>query len=630
METTPRSIDESVPQAVTFASEELDRCLRRLRSDAVPAIRLCLLEEIDETDLLAGGNRRLDDVILVEVERGAGIIAGSNPRSVLIGVYRYLFELGFRWPRPGLANESIPPAEAYERPVQIRERAANRHRGICIEGAVSVENVLDMIDWAPKLGFNAYFTQFRDSHAFFERWYDHLDNPLCKTSRLTRGQSQAYLNRIRTEIARRDLVYHAVGHGWTCEPLGIASTGWHPGDVQALVAADRALLAQVDGVRGFFHGIPLNTHLCYSQPDARRRMVENLVDYARANPDVHIVHFWLADDYNNLCECVDCRGERLADLYIRMLNDLDARLTEEGLPTRIVFLIYLELLWPPEKERILHPDRFLLMFAPISRTYDCAFLTDQEMLDPAALPPLPPFERNRIALPKDVRQNLSYLAAWKAVFQGDSFVFDYPLMWEVSRDPGGVGLARVIHSDVGALPRLMLHGMVSCQQQRVFFPTGLPMYVMGRALWDMSLTHGILQAEYLDAAFGPDACLALDYLAGFPPGGYRDPDAVQAHAEHYQSILEERHRLASAAGTEDPAARIRARSLLLLVRHAAIQSRLGRLFARKTAGETFADLQADWEALMRTVWSQEEELQPDLDVFEFQQVIGSLLQMDGS
>ena len=55
---------------------------------------------------------------------------------------------------------------------------AERHRGITIEGAVSVENVLELIDWAPKAGFNSYFTQFTTSFEFFSRWYEHIGNPL--------------------------------------------------------------------------------------------------------------------------------------------------------------------------------------------------------------------------------------------------------------------------------------------------------------------------------------------------------------------------------------------------------------------------------------------------------------------
>ena len=43
----------------------------------------------------------LDDAIAIEVGGGVGIIADSNPRSVLLATYRFLTELGCRWVRPG-------------------------------------------------------------------------------------------------------------------------------------------------------------------------------------------------------------------------------------------------------------------------------------------------------------------------------------------------------------------------------------------------------------------------------------------------------------------------------------------------------------------------------------------------
>ena len=67
--------------------------------------------------------------------------------------------------------------------MKLRERPAYRHRGVCIEGAVSWEHVRDMVAWLPKLGFNAYFIQFREAYNFFQRWYEHEANPLLAGAR---------------------------------------------------------------------------------------------------------------------------------------------------------------------------------------------------------------------------------------------------------------------------------------------------------------------------------------------------------------------------------------------------------------------------------------------------------------
>ena len=133
------------------------------------------------------------------------------------------------------------------------------------------------------------------------------------------------------------------------------------------------------------------------------------------------MHFWLADGLNNHCECENCIKTTPSDLYVKMLNELDNCLSKKGFKTKIVFLIYFELLWPPQIERLQNEERFILMFAPITRTYSQVFSAED------VTGALPPFTRNNITLAKSVEENLSFLSAWKKQFNGDSFDFDYHL-----------------------------------------------------------------------------------------------------------------------------------------------------------------------------------------------------------
>ena len=97
-------------------------------------------------------------------------------------------------------------------------------------------------------------------------------------------------------------------------------------------------------------------------------MVELIVDYAKARRDVDYLHVWLSDARNNICECEECQKDLPSDQYIRILNQLDEALTKEGLNTKINFLLYHELLFAPKKETLKNPERFTMMFAPITRT----------------------------------------------------------------------------------------------------------------------------------------------------------------------------------------------------------------------------------------------------------------------
>ena len=87
-----------------------------------------------------------------------------------------------------------------------------------------------------------------------------------------------------------------------------------------------------------------------------KAFTDQIVRYAVQNPDIDYLHVWLADEYNNVCECDSCKKELPSDQYVRILNLADQKLTEAGSTMRIVFLLYQELLWPPKKERFQNPD----------------------------------------------------------------------------------------------------------------------------------------------------------------------------------------------------------------------------------------------------------------------------------
>jgi len=167
-----------------------------------------------------------------------------------------------------------------------------------------------------------------------------------------------------------------------------------------------------------------------------------------------------------------------------MLNELDRLLTSEGIDTKIVFLIYVDLLWPPKTERIENSDRFILMFAPITRSYSDTYRTGYGEAH------ISEYRRNQLSFPRNIDENVSFLKAWQKIFTGDSFDFDYHLMWAHYSDPGYFDISRIIYEDIRNLKNIGLNGLISCQIQRVFFPTGLPVYVMAHTLWNDSLCFG--------------------------------------------------------------------------------------------------------------------------------------------
>lgn len=447
----------------------------------------------------------LDDAIHVEVTEGKGCIAGSNARSVLLAVYRFLEEAGCRWLRPGADGDYVPQRALETITVHLQETASYRHRGLCIEGAVSIENMLDNIHWAPKLGFNSYFIEFKTPHTFFDRWYGHRNNRYKEPESISIEQVDAFTARMEQEIKKRGLLYHAVGHGWTGEPLGLPCLGWDSVDYE--VEEEKArYFAQVDGKRELWHGVPLNTNLCFSNPEARRLVVQYAADHAAKNPHIDMLHFWLADAFNNHCECEECCKALPSDFYIKMLNELDEELTTRNMNTRVVFLLYLDLLWVPEKEKIHNPDRFLLLFAPISRTYSSSYDSDTAGIE------IQPFIRNKLKFPTNIRENVAFLKAWQQLFDGDGFTYEYHHMWDHYLDPGYFQMAHMISQDVKNLRKLQLNGIISDQTQRSFFPSGLGMYVLGKTLWNEHADFSELAEKYFHDAFGESGEAVCSYM----------------------------------------------------------------------------------------------------------------------
>ncbi len=502
---------------IDFATNELKRYIRTMdRSAIVEVVFWKKGYELSGKGILVGMNEELvahvptvenvelDDAIAIDVKNGNGYITASNPRSVLIAVYRYLREVGCSFVRPGLDGDVIPHKNALEDCVSVKEAASYRHRCVCIEGAPSSEHIIDLIDWLPKNAMNGYFTQFGTPTEFIRRWYEHDLNSTMEAEPITDDEIEGLTSAIEAEVFRRGLMYHAIGHGWTSiDAFHVNNSKDWIRDVTKPCPEYAQYIAMINGIRDVLPRYsPCDTNLCYSMPYVRNAMTDAVVDYCKTHPNTTYLHFWLADGLNNHCECEDCQKMVPADWYVTMLNELDDKLTAEGLDTRIVFLIYVDLLWEPQQVRIKNPDRFTLMFAPITRDYSNSFKLDKSIdLDHY---PLTEYVRNKLPMPYAVEENVARLRRWQKMFGGDSFDFDYHLMWAHYSDPSYMHIARIMYEDMVGLEDIGLNGMNSCQEQRIFFPSGIVMEVMARTLWNKTESFEGICADYFDRCYGKD------------------------------------------------------------------------------------------------------------------------------
>jgi len=472
---------------------------------------------LGQADALAGlglgalpNLHELDDALAIVPRAGRIFLAGSNPRSVLFAAYRLLEELGAVFLRPGPGGELLPKRSTLPWPRRaIREKASYRHRGICIEGAPRLEHVLDLLDWMAKKKMNAFQLQFRHAGVFWRRGYESPEMDQSSRAReLSEADCLALDERVIAQVKALGMMLHRVGHGWTAYAVGLPGLDWSDCGADQLAENKRAWLAEVNGKRELWGGQPINTELCYSQPQVRERFVEEVVRYARRHPEVDFLHVWMSDAYNNKCECSGCRTKSPSDWYVMLVDEIGRRLKQEGLRTRVVFLGYVDMLWPPEIEGVIS-DNLVFMYAPISRCYrhaidDARCGGDPDLSRPAL---------NRFIPPRTNRQAAGLARLWKRVNPPDSFIFDYH-MWRATWWDGlGQDVGATMARDVKALQGLGLNGLMSCQCLRAFYPLPYLPNAMADTLWNRALPARPHREQIMQAAFGRHAAAVEDYFA---------------------------------------------------------------------------------------------------------------------
>lgn len=492
-------------ETVVFAANEIARLIKKMDKN----IRLDLRRYTEKVDSVSnaiwiGLDNSVayseDDRILVDVKNGEGVISGSNERSVLFSAYRFMTELGCRFLRPGNDGEFVPQRslEVDDLTVKVDETPSYRHRGICIEGSVGYEHVYNTIEWLPKVAMNSFYFQFFTPTTFFKRYFG---------DEITNADVDAMMPTFNDEIAKRGLVYHAIGHGWSSAPYGFVASGWekYEGDISDEM---REALALYKGKRGFHNNMPISTQLCYSNPKVIETVSDYAVDFAKKNKNINYLHFSMGDGGRNHCECEKCIKKRPSDHYVDLLNLIDEKMTREGLDTKLVFCAYADTLFAPAHEKLNNSDRFCLQFAPIARSFAHSY--DEVDLD--NLPETAEFVLNKDMKRDTVELNVAYLKKWQEGYKGDALVFDYQLMWNHHTDPGYYEVAKLISRDIKDLGRMGLNGMLSCQLLRAALPTGLPQYTMVKTLWNKNLSFEEIKNDYFASAFGDNAETVEEYL----------------------------------------------------------------------------------------------------------------------
>ena len=501
---------------IDFAAEELKKYLRMMMPEcgdiaisyepnATQGFRLGLAEDFglnfEEVE-----DPVLDDVVHIETDEKGGILAGSNTRSVLFAVYRYLKENGCRWLYPGIDGEYIPVQDI--KPISYHHLPSHRLRAQCNEGAESQQCMMETIDFTAKLEMNGYMIEFDTPYFYYDCYYGHRWNEKNRLPEsVTPEQVKQWKRMCEVEIAKRGLQFHDMGHGWTADPYGLSSDDqWtvHDSEVDESIREHVALFR---GKRQLFCGVALNTQVCMSNPKTRSIMVEAVVDYAKKHENATYVHVWLADGNRNHCECEECQKLRPSDYYLMIMHELDRRLTECGLDTRIMFIVYLDTLFAPLQEKIDNTKRFSLLYAPIQRSYSSS--VKRELIGKPA-----EYERNVWKTPVTAEANAAFLLDWQEnIWKGPCFTYEYHFWKHQYYDPGAETFARRVYEDVVSMKTIGIDGIIEDGSQRSFFPHGFVFYIYAEALLNRDCDYEKVKEDYFSHIYGENWKEVEAYLA---------------------------------------------------------------------------------------------------------------------
>ena len=501
---------------VDYAAEELKKYLSMMmprcgdiaisyNPQAQDGFRLGLMADFG-LDTTEAKDIDLDDILHVDTDCNGGVIAGSNPRSVLMAVYKYLTLNGCRWLFPGVDGEFIPVRQI--EPTTYHKMADCRYRGQCNEGAESQQAMLDTIEFSPKIGLNAYMLEFDIPKIYYDWYYNHFYNEANRTPEPVSEETVLQWKRMcQVEIAKRGLQFHDMGHGWTSDAFGISSVGgWNKDESNPIPPESVQYVAQVNGVRGLHNGVALNTNFCMSNPEARKIVVKSVCDYAQLNTNVDYLHVWLADGQKGHCECEKCITKIPSDWYVVLLNEIDLELTARNLNTRIAFCVYSDTAYEPTCEYINNPDRFMFILGAITRSYTYSVEANPQVKE------LTPFVLNKSGRLGSMEEYIVRANNWRKFAPCNAFAYEYHFWKHQFYAPGVFSFAKRLHEDVASYRDNGFQGMIEDGSQRAFFPNGFNYYVYASTLFDNSVDFDALTEDYFSHAYGDQWKTVVEYL----------------------------------------------------------------------------------------------------------------------
>lgn len=424
-------------------------------------------------------------------------LVGADARGVLHAVYRFLEELGCRWLAPAYefydGSHEMVPSESrltyLSKTSVMVESPALPYRKLYVEEGRShtTANLLQLIEWMPKLGFNVlvFPTDYQGENRV--KWDD-------------------WREALTPELQRRGIVIEVGGHGYQNFLNADMENG-------RLFETHPEWFGMEEGKRTARR----KRVFCTSNDDAVAYLQRHVLVYLRERPEIEIFDFWPPDGAR-WCECPACAAlGGVPERHARLVAQMGAKLAEELPRVRLECIAYGHYREPPEA--ISFGDDVLVDFCPIAQVFEYQIYED--------------------ASPTNVTYRTS-LKAWLDRFGGDISVYSYYRKYAWRSLP--VLLPHYMQRDLAWYREQGVRGISIYGEPGDWGTYEVNHYILGRLAWEPGLDVSRELERYLLARYGSAsevAAAAVEKLERVIRRGANIPGTRLKTVPEYEAWVEE-------------------------------------------------------------------------------------------
>lgn len=469
-------VSDSSSETAVFAAQELGKYLKKVTGAKFPVVKNG--KAADKSFFLSFGTEKDDDSFNISVNATSKRISikGSNPRSLLFGVYDFLKgNCGILWPAPGTRNEILPECDSFRiKEEHRREKALMKLRGFYIDSSqesVNEKNVADVVDWVAKNSGNFLLVSLV--------FYGSIKKQLAPA------------------LKKRGLILEVGHHGFRNYVDPADHFKKHP-----------EWFSMIDGKRtpGVFAANMIhNSQLCVSNKEVIDVYTDAFIKYGDENPEIEIQGIMPNDGFG-WCQCPDCmkiegkeqasplRYDGFVDTRVKLgsrryhhfLNEVSKRLEKLRPGRRISLAAYAGVIMPSPLVKSL-PENTVFTIALYERWYNY-LLNDR---------------RGRAVKGNPNPKLVDILMQWRELFPGIINIYEYYAKYAWQSAPKW--LPDTIRQDVNFLSAKKIEGLISMVEVQNFSVYELNHMAQLAMSWSKAWTSDKLLKDYTEKRFGPMA-----------------------------------------------------------------------------------------------------------------------------